>query len=87
MQSMRAPYLILCSEDDDLAPYQIVCNFAQRLERLGGDVKFVKWSSSPHVGMLPCTFICSFTAIISSLIVCLDSSIYIFKLVLYALYR
>ncbi|GJW99645.1 putative alpha/beta hydrolase [Tanacetum coccineum] len=47
--SMRAPYLILCSEDDDLAPYQIVCNFAQRLERLGGDVKFVKWSSSPHV--------------------------------------
>ncbi|GKB01437.1 putative pentatricopeptide repeat-containing protein, mitochondrial-like protein [Tanacetum coccineum] len=48
--SMRAPYLILCSEDDDLAPYQIVCNFAQRLERLGGDVKFVNWSSSPHVG-------------------------------------
>ncbi|GKC32552.1 origin of replication complex subunit 2 [Tanacetum coccineum] len=47
---LRAPYLILCSENDNLAPYHIVCNFAQRLKRLGGDVKFVKWSSSPHVG-------------------------------------
>lgn len=46
---MGAPYLILCSEDDDLAPYQIICNFAQRLQELGGDVKLVKWNSSPHV--------------------------------------
>ncbi|CAH1442745.1 unnamed protein product [Lactuca virosa] len=45
-----APYLILCSENDDLAPYQIISNFSQRLQSLGGDVKFVKWSSSPHVG-------------------------------------
>ena len=49
---MGAPYLILCSEDDDLAPYQIICNFAQRLQELGGDVKLVKWNSSPHVGLL-----------------------------------
>nr|XP_043636368.1 uncharacterized protein LOC122607456 isoform X2 [Erigeron canadensis] len=47
---MRAPYLILCSENDDLAPYQIIRNFAQRLESLGADVKLVNWTSSPHVG-------------------------------------
>lgn len=52
LQFMGAPYLILCSEDDDLAPYQIICNFAQRLQELGGDVKLVKWNSSPHVGLL-----------------------------------
>lgn len=51
MQSIGAPYLILCSEDDDLAPYQIICNFAQRLQDLGGVVKLVKWNSSPHVGL------------------------------------
>ncbi|KAE8724640.1 Detected protein of unknown function [Hibiscus syriacus] len=28
---MGGPYLILCSENDDLAPYQIICNFAQRM--------------------------------------------------------
>ncbi|RZC54865.1 hypothetical protein C5167_013719 [Papaver somniferum] len=28
----------------------IICNFAQRLQDLGGDVKLVKWNSSPHVG-------------------------------------
>ncbi|KAG9450922.1 hypothetical protein H6P81_010887 [Aristolochia fimbriata] len=44
------PFLILCSEDDELAPYQIICNFSQRLQELGGDVKLVKWTSSPHVG-------------------------------------
>ncbi|KAI8549887.1 hypothetical protein RHMOL_Rhmol06G0060100 [Rhododendron molle] len=48
--SMGAPYLILCSEDDDLAPYQIIFNFAQRLQDLGAVVKLVKWNSSPHVG-------------------------------------
>ncbi|XP_077237652.1 uncharacterized protein LOC143879256 [Tasmannia lanceolata] len=46
------PFLILCSEEDDLAPYQIVCNFAQRLQELGGNVKLVKWNGSPHVGHL-----------------------------------
>ncbi|KAG6591366.1 hypothetical protein SDJN02_13057, partial [Cucurbita argyrosperma subsp. argyrosperma] len=48
--SMKVPYLILCSEEDDLAPYQTVFNFAQRLEDLGGDVKLIKWNGSPHVG-------------------------------------
>ncbi|MCD9558484.1 hypothetical protein HAX54_015871 [Datura stramonium] len=48
--SSRAPYLILCSEDDDLAPCQTICNFAQRLKDLGSDVKLLKWSSSSHVG-------------------------------------
>ncbi|XP_021742990.1 uncharacterized protein LOC110709082 [Chenopodium quinoa] len=48
--SMGAPYLIMCSEDDDLAPCETICNFAHRLQELGGDVKLVKWTSSPHVG-------------------------------------
>ncbi|KAK2660351.1 hypothetical protein Ddye_006884 [Dipteronia dyeriana] len=48
--TMGAPYLILCSEDDDLAPYQIIYNFAQRLRELGGDVKIVNLNGSPHVG-------------------------------------
>jgi hypothetical protein len=49
---MQAPYLILCSENDDLAPYEVICNFAQRVQDLGGDIKLVKWSDSPHVGLL-----------------------------------
>lgn len=48
--SIGGPYLIFRSENDDLAPYQIIDNFAQRLKELGGDVKLVKWSVSPHVG-------------------------------------
>ncbi|KAL5714208.1 hypothetical protein ACHQM5_016199 [Ranunculus cassubicifolius] len=48
--NMGGPYLILCSEDDDLAPYQTISNFAQRLQELGGDVKLVKWNNSSHVG-------------------------------------
>ncbi|KAK9112806.1 hypothetical protein Scep_020325 [Stephania cephalantha] len=48
--SLGGPFLILCSEDDDLAPYQIISNFAQRLQDLGGAVKVVNWKSSPHVG-------------------------------------
>ncbi|KAJ9567072.1 hypothetical protein OSB04_003038 [Centaurea solstitialis] len=48
--AMGAPYLILCSESDELAPYRIICNFAQRLESLGGDVNLVQWNNSPHVG-------------------------------------
>ncbi|KAJ4963767.1 hypothetical protein NE237_023706 [Protea cynaroides] len=47
---LGGPYLILCSENDDLAPYQIICNFARRLQELGGDVKLVTWNGSPHVG-------------------------------------
>ncbi|XP_057963757.1 uncharacterized protein LOC131154933 [Malania oleifera] len=45
-----APFLILCSESDDLAPYHIICNFAQRLQDLGGHVKISKLNGSPHVG-------------------------------------
>ncbi|XP_057794524.1 uncharacterized protein LOC131010860 [Salvia miltiorrhiza] len=48
--SFRAPYLILCSEDDELAPFQIIFNFASRLKNLGADVKLVKWNKSSHVG-------------------------------------
>ncbi|KAL1546983.1 hypothetical protein AAHA92_23509 [Salvia divinorum] len=48
--SFRAPYLILCSEDDELAPFQIIFNFATRLKNLGADVKLVKWDKSSHVG-------------------------------------
>lgn len=48
---MGAPYLILYSENDDLAPCQVIYNFAQRLRELGGDVKLVKWNGSPHVGL------------------------------------
>ena len=46
---MQVPYLILCSENDNLAPFQVISNFFQRLKDLGGDVKLLKWSASPHV--------------------------------------
>ncbi|KAL0740712.1 hypothetical protein Bca4012_082225 [Brassica carinata] len=36
--TMRVPYLILCSENDDLAPYQTIHNFATCLQELGGNV-------------------------------------------------
>ncbi|RDX67409.1 hypothetical protein CR513_53723, partial [Mucuna pruriens] len=48
--NMKVPYLILCSENDDLAPFQVISNFFQRLKDLGADVKLLKWSASPHVG-------------------------------------
>ncbi|XP_057428311.1 uncharacterized protein LOC130721524 [Lotus japonicus] len=48
--SMQVPYLILCSENDDLATFEVISNFFNRLKYLGGDVKLIKWSSSPHVG-------------------------------------
>ncbi|KAL3840387.1 hypothetical protein ACJIZ3_024978 [Penstemon smallii] len=48
--SMGAPYLILCSDDDDLAPIHVINNFASRLKELGADVRLVKWNSSSHVG-------------------------------------
>ncbi|TVU12083.1 hypothetical protein EJB05_45710 [Eragrostis curvula] len=44
------PVLILCSENDDLAPSHVVCGFARRLIELGTDVKLIKWSGSSHVG-------------------------------------
>ncbi|KAL0729688.1 hypothetical protein Bca4012_025781 [Brassica carinata] len=48
--TMRVPYLILCSENDDLPPYQTIHNVTTRLQELGGNVKLVKWNDSPHVG-------------------------------------
>ncbi|KAJ0981501.1 hypothetical protein J5N97_009756 [Dioscorea zingiberensis] len=48
------PVLIFCSENDDLAQYHVVYNFAQRLQELGADVKFVKWNVSPHVAHYKC---------------------------------
>ncbi|XP_061343181.1 uncharacterized protein LOC133289292 isoform X2 [Gastrolobium bilobum] len=50
LYSTTAPYLIFCSENDDLAPFQVISKFAHRLKDLGGDVKLIKWSGSPHVG-------------------------------------
>ncbi|KAK4770533.1 hypothetical protein SAY87_031065 [Trapa incisa] len=46
---MGVPYLILCSESDDLAPYHIIRNFAQRLQNFGADVKIITWKGSSHV--------------------------------------
>nr|XP_034917186.1 uncharacterized protein LOC118050817 isoform X2 [Populus alba] len=48
---MGAPYLILCSENDNLAPYNVISKFAQRLQDQGGDVKLVKWNHSPHTDL------------------------------------
>lgn len=48
--SMGGPYLFLCSEIDDLASYQVIRNFADRLQELGANVEVVAWESSPHVG-------------------------------------
>ncbi|XP_057417852.1 uncharacterized protein LOC130712043 [Lotus japonicus] len=45
-----APFLILCSENDDLVRHQSVYDFAQRLRNLSADVNLVNWSNSPHVG-------------------------------------
>uniref|UniRef100_A0A7N0TEJ1 Uncharacterized protein n=1 Tax=Kalanchoe fedtschenkoi TaxID=63787 RepID=A0A7N0TEJ1_KALFE len=44
-----APYLILSSETDDLAPWDVISCFVQHLRNAGGDVKFVKWNDSHHV--------------------------------------
>ncbi|TQD79334.1 hypothetical protein C1H46_035108 [Malus baccata] len=48
--NLGAPFLVLCSDKDHLAPYHIICNFTQRLQELGGDVKLVKLNGSPHLG-------------------------------------
>ncbi|CAL0313545.1 unnamed protein product [Lupinus luteus] len=45
-----APFLILCSENDNLVRYQSINDFAQRLRSLNGDVNLVNLSSSSHVG-------------------------------------
>ncbi|KAL2344839.1 hypothetical protein Fmac_006124 [Flemingia macrophylla] len=45
-----APFLILCSENDDLVRYQSICEFSQRIRNLNGDVNLVNFSSSSHLG-------------------------------------
>lgn len=45
------PFLIFCSEDDKIALCHVVCNFAKQIRDLGGDVKLMKWTNSPHVGV------------------------------------
>ncbi|GKC05150.1 putative alpha/beta hydrolase, partial [Tanacetum coccineum] len=47
---LGAPFLILCSERDDLAPYPVVYTFAQQVQGLGGHVRLFGWKDSPHVG-------------------------------------
>ncbi|KAJ4793752.1 hypothetical protein LUZ62_044998 [Rhynchospora pubera] len=44
------PFLIFCSEEDKLASFRSICNSAQQLADLGGDVRLVKWSTSHHIG-------------------------------------
>lgn len=45
-----APYLIVCSEDDSLAPYQTILTFAEDLRSSGADVRLVKLHGSTHNG-------------------------------------
>lgn len=47
---LEAPFLILCSERDNLAPLSVISSFARCLQELGGNVRLVKWRDSPHVG-------------------------------------
>uniref|UniRef100_A0A7C9CD01 Uncharacterized protein n=1 Tax=Opuntia streptacantha TaxID=393608 RepID=A0A7C9CD01_OPUST len=48
--NLGAPILFFCSESDDLAPCSVICNFAQCLDDLGGDIELLKWKDSPHLG-------------------------------------
>ncbi|XP_027348674.1 uncharacterized protein LOC113860196 isoform X2 [Abrus precatorius] len=45
-----APFLILCSENDDLVRCQSIYDFVQRLRNLNADVNLVNFSSSSHLG-------------------------------------
>ncbi|XP_047980502.1 uncharacterized protein LOC125222103 isoform X1 [Salvia hispanica] len=47
---LGAPFLILFSENDDVAPCSTVCDFAQNLQDLGADVKLVKCDTSICTG-------------------------------------
>ncbi|KAL0348360.1 UNVERIFIED_CONTAM: hypothetical protein Sangu_1063800 [Sesamum angustifolium] len=47
---LGAPFLILCSENDDVAPFSTLCKFAQHLQDVGGNVKVVIRSTSAHPG-------------------------------------
>ncbi|KAL7125307.1 hypothetical protein ABFS83_14G108800 [Erythranthe nasuta] len=45
---LGAPFLILCSDNDDVAHFSTLCTFVQRLQDMGGNVKVVKKSVSAH---------------------------------------
>ncbi|XP_022897101.1 uncharacterized protein LOC111410799 isoform X1 [Olea europaea var. sylvestris] len=45
---LGVPFLILCSENDDVAPYPVVCKFARQLRDMGGDVNMVKLNTGQH---------------------------------------
>ncbi|XP_044508769.1 uncharacterized protein LOC123227717 [Mangifera indica] len=47
---LGAPFLFLCSENDEYAPLQVIFNFTQRIQELGGDIELVTWNGSPHIG-------------------------------------
>ncbi|PIN15302.1 hypothetical protein CDL12_12068 [Handroanthus impetiginosus] len=47
---LEAPIVILCCENDDVAPFSTLCNFAQHLQDLGGNVKLVKCDTFAHIG-------------------------------------
>ncbi|KAF3666274.1 putative presequence protease 2, chloroplastic/mitochondrial-like [Capsicum annuum] len=49
--SFGAPFLILCSENDDIAPYQSVCKFAHSLQDMGADIKMIMWKGSCHAAL------------------------------------
>lgn len=44
------PILILCSENDELAPLETIHMFSSNLCKLGGKVDVVVWKDSKHVG-------------------------------------
>ncbi|CAL1410088.1 unnamed protein product [Linum trigynum] len=47
---LGAPYLILCSANDEVAPCNVICEFSHQLQELGADVALLKLHSSPHLG-------------------------------------
>ncbi|CAL1389459.1 unnamed protein product [Linum trigynum] len=47
---LGAPYLILCSADDEVASCNVICEFKHKLQVLGADVALVKLNASPHLG-------------------------------------
>ncbi|KAL2468387.1 hypothetical protein Fot_49963 [Forsythia ovata] len=45
---LGVPFLILCSENDDVAPYAVVCKFARQLRDMGGNVNVVKLNTGHY---------------------------------------
>ncbi|CAI9764390.1 unnamed protein product [Fraxinus pennsylvanica] len=45
---LGVPFLILCSENDDVVTYPVVCKFARQLRDMGGNVNVVKWKTGHY---------------------------------------